>query len=149
MSLKNALETAKEILENADLHEADMMKMKKNKLASGGDNTEVEMTADGEGSKSADGVTPKIAKPVKPGGAKPRREMRSLRMHDDKDEEEWEYAEGEVGTPGQTMKIKRLNLKKNDMVRKNPRTEKENLPWNPLKHFQELFSSKTSLMISK
>ena len=45
------------------------MKMKKNKLASGGDNTDVEMTADGEGAKSADGVTPKIAKPVKPGGA--------------------------------------------------------------------------------
>ena len=32
----------------------------------GGDNTDVEVTADGEGAKSADGVTPKIAKPFKP-----------------------------------------------------------------------------------
>ena len=71
MSLKNALETAKEILENSDLQEADMLKMKKNKLASGGDNTDVEMSADGEGSKSADGVTPKLQNLSNP-VAKPR-----------------------------------------------------------------------------
>ena len=97
MSLKNALETAKEILENTDLQEADMLKPKKTKLSSGGEGTGVEMTADGEGSKSADGVTPKIAKPVKPGGITDGEE------EEYGDEEEY-YDESEVVTPGQKKK---------------------------------------------
>ena len=70
MSLKNALETAKEILaqhseEQLDetYVEAEEMKKKKGTKA-GGEDTEVEVTADGEGAKAADGTTPKIAEPL-------------------------------------------------------------------------------------
>ena len=70
MSLKNALETAKEILaqhseEQLDetYVEAEEMKKKKGTKA-GGEDTDVEVTADGVGAKSADGTTPKIAEPL-------------------------------------------------------------------------------------
>lgn len=146
MSLKNALETAKEILENADLHEADMMKMKKNKLASGGDNTEVEMTADGEGSKSADGVTPKIAKPVKPGGATDSEEEMYGSEEEMHDEEEYmmkpeeEYAEGEVVTPGQKMKMKKAKSEEEESMVSTP-GQKKKPAMESIEAFKELFSS--------
>ena len=70
MSLKNALETAKEILaqhseEQLDetYVEAEEMKKKKGTNA-GGEDTDVEVTADGEGAMSADGTKPKIAEPL-------------------------------------------------------------------------------------
>ena len=70
MSLKNALETAKEILaqhseEQLDetYVEAEEMKKKKGTKA-GGEDTDVEVTADGEGAMSADGTKPKIAEPL-------------------------------------------------------------------------------------
>ena len=70
MSLKNALETAKEILaqhseEQLDetYVEAEEMKKKKGTKA-GGEDTDVEVTADGEGAKAADGTTPKVAEPL-------------------------------------------------------------------------------------
>tara|TARA_R100000030_G_scaffold84554_1_gene67685 strand:- start:883 stop:1995 length:1113 start_codon:yes stop_codon:yes gene_type:complete len=133
MSLKNALETAKEILENSDLQEADMLKMKKSKLASGGDDTDVEMSADGEGSKSADGVTPKIAKPVKPGG---KTEVEG-EMY--KDEEEY-YDEGEVATPGQTMKFKKAKSEEESYGVETP-GQKKKPAMESIEAFQELFSS--------
>ena len=86
MSLKSALETAKEILEgNVELNEADytdhvkLTAMKKSKkdagedaaarrLSSGGEDTDVEMTPGMKGSAvSADGTTPKVAEPVAKG----------------------------------------------------------------------------------
>ena len=133
MSLKNALETAKEILENSDLQEADMLKMKKSKLASGGDDTDVEMSADGEGSKSADGVTPKIAKPVKPGG---KTEVEGKPF---KDEEEY-YDEGEVATPGQTMKFKKAKSEEESYGVETP-GQKKKPAMESIEAFQELFSS--------
>ena len=70
MSLKNALETAKEILaqhseEQLDetYVEAEEMKKKKGTKA-GGEDPDVEVTADGEGAMSADGTKPKIAEPL-------------------------------------------------------------------------------------
>ena len=70
MSLKNALETAKEILaqhseEQLDeaYSEAEELKKKKGTKA-GGEDKDVEVTADGEGAKSADGATPKVAEPL-------------------------------------------------------------------------------------
>ena len=135
MSLKNALETAKEILENTDLQEADMMKMKKNKLASGGSGTEVEMTADGEGSKSADGVTPMIAKPVKPGGATDGEE-------EEYGNEEEYYDESEVATPGQTMKFKKAKTEEEESgMMMTPGQKKRKPAMESLEAFQELFSS--------
>jgi hypothetical protein len=133
MSLKNALETAKEILENSDLQEADMLKMKKSKLAAGGDNTDVEMSADGEGSKSADGVTPKIAKPVKPGG---KTEVEG-EMYDD--EEEY-YDEGEVATPGQTKKFKKAKTEGESLGVETP-GQKKKPAMESIEAFRELFSS--------
>ena len=86
MSLKSALETAKEILEgNVELNEADytdhvkLTAMKKSKkdagedaaarrLSSGGEDPDVEMTPGMKGSAvSADGTTPKVAEPVAKG----------------------------------------------------------------------------------
>jgi hypothetical protein len=134
MSLKNALETAKEILENSDLQEADMLKMKKSKLASGGDDTDVEMSADGEGSKSADGVTPKIAKPVKPGG---KTEVEG-EMY--KDEEEY-YDESEVATPGQTMKFKKAKSEEEESGMMMTPGQKKKPAMESIEAFQELFSS--------
>lgn len=70
MDLKNALETAKEILaqhseEQLDetYVEAEEMKKKKGTKA-GGEDTDVEVTADGEGAKAGDGTTPKVAEPL-------------------------------------------------------------------------------------
>jgi hypothetical protein len=70
MSLKNALETAKEILaqhseEQLDetYVEAEEMKKKKGTKA-GGEDTDVETTADGKGAMSADGTTPKVVEPL-------------------------------------------------------------------------------------
>ena len=70
MSLKNALETAREILAQASEEqldetyvEAEEMKKKKGTKA-GGEDTDVEVTADGEGAMSADGTKPKIAEPL-------------------------------------------------------------------------------------
>ena len=70
MSLKHALETAREILAQASeeqldetYSEAEEMKKRKGTKA-GGEDTDVEVTADGEGAKAADGTTPKIAEPL-------------------------------------------------------------------------------------
>jgi len=133
MSLKNALETAKEILEQSELQEGDMLKMKKSKLAAGGDSTDVEMSADGEGSKSADGVTPKIAKPVKPGG---KTEVEG-EMYDD--EEEY-YDESEVATPGQTMKFKKAKSEEEESAMMMTPGQKKKVK-ESLEAFKELFSS--------
>ena len=72
MSLKNALETAREILEQHQTieetySEAEEMKKKKGTKA-GGEDRDVEVTADGDGAKTADGVTPKISEPLEKGG---------------------------------------------------------------------------------
>ena len=73
MSLKNALETAKEILaqhseEQLDetYSEAEEMKKKKGTKA-GGEDKDVSVDADGHGEKSADGVTPKAIEPLEGG----------------------------------------------------------------------------------
>ena len=113
MSLKSALETAKEILEgNVELNEADytdhvkLTAMKKSKkdagedaaarrLSSGGEDTDVEMTPGMKGSAvSADGTTPKVAEPVAKG--------QMNRMGDEEemmDDEEEEYGEEEMSMP--------------------------------------------------
>ena len=70
MDLKNALETAKEILaqhseEQLDETYVEAEEMKKKKgTKSGGEDTDVEVTADGEGAKAGDGTTPKVAEPL-------------------------------------------------------------------------------------
>ena len=70
MSLKHALETAKEILaqnstEQLDETYSEAEEMKKRKgTKAGGEDTEVAVDADGRGEKTADGVTAKIAEPV-------------------------------------------------------------------------------------
>ena len=67
MSLKNALETAKEILEMESMTmgvEAEMDKKSVKKKKAGGTDTEVAADADGKGEKTADGVTPKVAEPT-------------------------------------------------------------------------------------
>lgn len=67
MSLKNALETAKEILEMESMTmgvEAEMDKKSIKKKKAGGTDTEVAADADGKGEKTADGVTPKVAEPT-------------------------------------------------------------------------------------
>ena len=113
MSLKSALETAKEILEgNVELNEADytdhvkLTAMKKSKkdagedaaarrLSSGGEDTDVEMTPGMKGSAvSADGTTPKVAEPVAKG--------QMNRMGDEEemmDDDEEEYGEEEMSMP--------------------------------------------------
>jgi hypothetical protein len=72
MSLKNTLEIAREILEQHQsieetYSEAEEMKKKKGTKA-GGEDRDVEVTADGDGAKTADGVTPKISEPLEKGG---------------------------------------------------------------------------------
>ena len=75
MSLKNALETAKEILEaesmtmgvEAEMDKKSVVKKKK----AGGEDKEVAADADGGGEKSADGVTPKVAEPTEKSAPKP------------------------------------------------------------------------------
>ena len=95
MSLKNALETAKEILaqhseEQLDetYSEAEEMKKKKGTKA-GGEDTDVEVTADGEGAKAGDGTTPKVAEPLDTA------QLGKEVVTDLKDKEEEEYGEGE------------------------------------------------------
>jgi hypothetical protein len=95
MSLKHALETAREILAQASeeqldetYSEAEEMKKRKGTKA-GGEDTDVEVTADGEGAKAADGTTPKIAEPLDAAklGKAPADSL--------KDRDEEEYGEGE------------------------------------------------------
>ena len=95
MSLKNALETAKEILaqhseEQLDetYSEAEEMKKKKGTKA-GGEDKDVEVTADGEGAKAGDGTTPKVAEPLDTA------QLGKEVVTDLKDKEEEEYGEGE------------------------------------------------------
>jgi hypothetical protein len=74
MSLKNALETAKEILEMESMSmgvEAEMDKKSVKKKKAGGKDTEVSADADGKGEKTADGVTPKVAEPTDKSAPKP------------------------------------------------------------------------------
>lgn len=73
MSLENALETAKQVLDEAYM-EAEGIPAppgtgieKKKKMTAGGEGDEVEATADGKTSMSADGVGPKIAEPLEKG----------------------------------------------------------------------------------
>ena len=95
MSLKNALETAKEILaQNSEeqldeaYSEAEELKKKKGTKA-GGEDTDVEVTADGEGAKAGDGTTPKVAEPLDTAS------LGKEVVSDLKDKEEEEYGEGE------------------------------------------------------
>jgi hypothetical protein len=100
MSLKNALETAKEILaqhseEQLDetYSEAEEMKKKKGTKA-GGEDKDVSVDADGQGEKSADGVTPKAIEPLE-GGQLGKADSGKEVVADLKDKEEEEYGEGE------------------------------------------------------
>ena len=100
MSLKNALETAKEILaqhseEQLDetYSEAEEMKKKKGTKA-GGEDKDVSVDADGHGEKSADGVTPKAIEPLE-GGQLGKADSGKEVVADLKDKEEEEYGEGE------------------------------------------------------
>jgi hypothetical protein len=107
MSLKNALETAKEILEaesmtmgvEAEMDKKSVVKKKK----AGGEDTEVSADADGGGEKSADGVTPKVAEPT--GKSAPKPDMKPSAADDevvddldkmDKSEEEMYGSEEEM-----------------------------------------------------
>ena len=104
MSLKNALETAKEILEaesmtmgvEAEMDKKSVVKKKK----AGGEDKEVAADADGGGEKSADGVTPKVAEPT--GKSAPKPDMKPSAADDevvddldkmDKSEEEYDSEE--------------------------------------------------------
>ena len=100
MSLKNALETAKEILaqhseEQLDeaYSEAEELKKKKGTKA-GGEDTDVSVDADGHGEKSADGVTPKAIEPLE-GGQLGKADSGKEVVADLKDKEEEEYGEEE------------------------------------------------------
>ena len=103
MSLKNALETAKEILaqhseEQLDetYSEAEEMKKKKGTKA-GGEDTDVEVTADGEGAKAGDGTTPKVAEPLDTAS------LGKEVVADLKDKEEEEYGEEEEDMEDEMM----------------------------------------------
>ena len=103
MSLKNALETAKEILaqhseEQLDetYSEAEEMKKKKGTKA-GGEDTDVEVTADGEGAKAGDGTTPKVAEPLETS------QLGKEVVADLKDKEEEEYGEEEEDMEDEMM----------------------------------------------
>tara|TARA_Y100001937_G_scaffold102621_1_gene141156 strand:- start:540 stop:1739 length:1200 start_codon:yes stop_codon:yes gene_type:complete len=77
MSLKNALETAKEILEMESMTmgvEAEMDTKSVKKKKAGGKDTEVSADADGKGEKTADGVTPQVAEPT--GKMQPKPDMK-------------------------------------------------------------------------
>ena len=100
MSLKNALETAKEILAqhsedqlDETYSEAEEMKKKKGTKA-GGEDKDVSVDADGQGEKSADGVTPKAIEPLE-GGQLGKADSGKEVVADLKDKEEEEYGEGE------------------------------------------------------
>jgi hypothetical protein len=137
MSLKNALETAKEILEaesmtmgvEAEMDKKSVVKKKK----AGGEDKEVAADADGGGEKSADGVTPKVAEPT--GKSAPKPDMKPSAADDevvddldkmDKSEEEYgseeEYpAEEEyrdmngnivkTGMEGGTKKMRKMKMR--------------------------------------
>ena len=102
MSLKNALETAKEILaqhseEQLDetYSEAEEMKKKKGTKA-GGEDKDVEVTADGEGAKAGDGTTPKIAEPLETSQLGKTTEMpKKGKEAEEMGMEDEEYGEGE------------------------------------------------------
>ena len=103
MSLKNALETAKEILaqhseEQLDetYSEAEEMKKKKGTKA-GGEDKDVEVTADGEGAKAGDGTTPKVAEPLDTAS------LGKEVVSDLKDKEEEEYGEEEEDMEDEMM----------------------------------------------
>ena len=100
MSLKNALETAKEILAqhsedqlDETYMEAEEMKKKKGTKA-GGEDKDVSVDAEGHGEKSADGVTPKAIEPLE-GGQLGKADSGKEVVGDLKDKEEEEYGEGE------------------------------------------------------
>ena len=98
MSLKNALETAREILEQHQsieetYSEAEEMKKKKGTKA-GGEDKDVSVDAEGHGEKSADGVTPKAIEPLE-GGQLGKADSGKEVVGDLKDKEEEEYGEGE------------------------------------------------------
>ena len=114
MSLKNALETAKEILEaesmtmgvEAEMDKKSVVKKKK----AGGEDTEVAADADGGGEKSADGVTPKVAEPT--GKSAPKPDMKPSAADDevvddldkmDKSEEEYGSEEEMYGSEEEYM----------------------------------------------
>ena len=102
MSLKNALETAKEILaqhseEQLDetYSEAEEMKKKKGTKA-GGEDKDVEVTADGEGAKAGDGTTPKVAEPLETSQLGKTTEMpKKGKEAEEMGMEDEEYGEGE------------------------------------------------------
>ena len=102
MSLKNALETAKEILaqhseEQLDetYSEAEEMKKKKGTKA-GGEDKDVEVTADGEGAKAADGTTPKVIEPLETSQLGKTTEMpKKGKEAEEMGMEDEEYGEGE------------------------------------------------------
>ena len=103
MSLKNALETAKEILaqhseEQLDetYSEAEEMKKKKGTKA-GGEDKDVEVTADGEGAKAGEGTTPKVAEPLDTAS------LGKEVVSDLKDKEEEEYGEEEEDMEDEMM----------------------------------------------
>ena len=138
MSLENALETAKEILEaesmsmgvEAELDKKSVVKKKK----AGGEDTEVAADADGHGAKTADGVTPKVAEPT--GKTAPKPDMKpsaaSAEVVDDLDkmdkseeemydseeeypaEEEYRDMNGNIvktGMEGGTKKMRKMRMK--------------------------------------
>jgi hypothetical protein len=136
MSLKHALETAKEILAQSAEQldetyvEAEMdERSAKAKKKSGGEDKDAAVTADGEGAKSADGTTPKVIEPLETGelgkaeGSKvvvdkpedseeemPVMSDPSEEEMDDEEEEEMMPSEEEgdaVATPGQKEKVSR------------------------------------------
>ena len=102
MSLKNALETAKEILaqhseEQLDetYSEAEEMKKKKGTKA-GGEDKDVEVTADGEGAKAGDGTTPKVIEPLDAAGLGKETEMpKKGKEAEEMGMEDEEYGEAE------------------------------------------------------
>jgi hypothetical protein len=134
MSLKHALETAKEILAQSAEQldetyvEAEMdERSAKAKKKSGGEDKDAAVTADGDGAKSEDGTTPKVAEPLETGQLgkveKPEDSEEEMPMMKDPSEEEYGAEEDmhmgseedmhdgeeeeEVTTPGQTMKVKK------------------------------------------
>ena len=135
MSLKHALETAKEILAQSAEQldetyvEAEMdERSAKAKKKSGGEDKDAAVTADGEGAKSADGTTPKVIEPLETGELgkaegskvvvdKPEDSEEEMPVMSDPSEEEMDDEEEEmmpseeegdaVATPGQKEKVSR------------------------------------------
>ena len=102
MDLKNALETAKEILaqhseEQLDETYVEAEEMKKRKgTKAGGEDKDVEVTADGEGAKAGDGTTPKVAEPLETSQLGKTTEMpKKGKEAEEMGMEDEEYGEGE------------------------------------------------------